>query len=122
MRAEVARKLVEAAEGLARKYSDPDRQRKEGWEKRFEVVGYPVVGETAAIVIFRKESGKTALAFFWWSGGDNGKGGWHYFFPSYGHFEVLRKIPEIQSRVEMMNFNVNTNRADDGHENLSQEV
>jgi hypothetical protein len=100
MRKEIAQKLMLEAERVAAEYSKPDREYSNG--EHFEVAEILALSEFTAAVIFKKSSGKKAVAFFYTI-----KDNWRYFFPTDSHLLGMDSFPEIKKRIEIENFGRN---------------
>lgn len=100
MRRDIALKLKEEAERVAKEYSNPFREYGNG--EVFEVDEILALSEFAAAVVFKKDSGKRAVAFFYVV-----KDSWRYFFPSDSHLIGMEAFPEIKKRIEIENFSRN---------------
>jgi hypothetical protein len=100
MRKDIALKLKAEAERVAREYSNPLRERGNG--EVFDVEEILALSELTAAVVFKKDSGKRAVAFFYVV-----KDSWRYFFPSDSHLLGMEIFPEIKKRIEIENFGRN---------------
>jgi hypothetical protein len=100
MRKDIALKLREEADRVAREYSNPNREYGNG--ETFEVEEILALSEFTAAVIFRKDSEKRAVAFFY-----TVKDSWRYFFPTDSHLIGMESFPEIKKRIEIENFGRN---------------
>jgi hypothetical protein len=100
VRKEIAQKLMLEAERVAQEYSNPAREYSNG--EKFEVDDIKALSELAAAVIFKKSSGKKAIAFFYVV-----KDSWRYFFPSDSHLLGMEAFSEIKRRIEIENFGKN---------------
>lgn len=101
MRKDIALKLKAEAERVAREFSNPFRDRNPGGEI-FELEGIQALSEFTAAVIFKKNTDKRAVAFFYYV-----KDQWRYFFPSDSHILGMESFPEVKKRVEIENFSRN---------------
>ena len=100
MRKEIAIRLREEAERVAREYSNPNREYGNG--EVFEVDEILALSEFTAAVVFKKDSGKRAVGFFY-----TVKDNWRYFFPSDSHLIGMESFSEIKKRIEIENFGRN---------------
>jgi hypothetical protein len=101
LKKDVALALRERTLEAARVFSDPFRDRNPGGET-FEVEDIRVLSEFTAAVIFKKNTDKRAVAFFYYV-----KDQWRYFFPSDSHILGMEAFPEIKRGVEIENFSRN---------------
>jgi len=101
MRKDIALRLREEAERVAKEFSNPLRERNPGAEI-FEVDEILALSEFTAAVVFKKNSGKKAVGFFY-----TVKDNWRYFFPSDSHLIGMEAFPEIKKRIEIENFSRN---------------
>lgn len=85
---------------MAREYSNPLRERGNG--EAFEVDEILALSEFTAAVVFKKDSGKKAVGFFY-----TVKDNWRYFFPSDSHLIGMEAFSEIKKRIEIENFGRN---------------
>jgi len=100
MRKEIALRLREEAERVAREYSNPNREYGNG--EVFEVDEILALSEFTAAVVFKKSSGKRAVGFFYVV-----KDSWRYFFPMDSHLIGMESFSEIKKRIEIENFGRN---------------
>ncbi len=104
MRREIAIKLNEKAEEVAQRYSNPDREFNHNREE-FKVHRICPLSEFTAIVVFLKNTGKRALAYFYCV---PSKEYWGYFFINSGHLAGLsNKAMQIYQETEEYNFKFN---------------
>ena len=101
MRKEIALRLRAEAERVAKEFSNPLRERNPGGEI-FEVDEILALSEFTAAVVFKKNSGKKAVGFFY-----TVKDNWRYFFPSDSHLIGMEAFSEIKKRIEIENFSRN---------------
>jgi hypothetical protein len=101
MRKDIALRLREEAERVAREFSKPMRERGNG--EIFEVDEILALSEFTAAVVFKKDSGKKAVCFFYVIKGSQ----WRYFFPTDSHLIGMEAFPEIKKRIEIENFSRN---------------
>ena len=64
-----------------------------------------VADDLTAAIIFKKSSGKLALAIAFWK--NNQGGHWDYFFPTDSHILGFQKIAPILEEIENYNFDKN---------------
>jgi len=102
MTKEIALRLRAEAARVAREYSNPLRDRNPGAEV-FEVDEILALSEFTAAVVFKKDSGKRAVGFFYVIKGME----WRYFFPSDSHLIGMEAFPEVKKRIEIENFRRN---------------
>ena len=76
MNRDIALKLVEKAEEVAKHYSNPDREFNFNKET-FTVAKIKPLSELTALIFFDKTGGKKAIAFAYWM--KNNGGYWAYF-------------------------------------------
>ena len=101
MRKEIALRLRDEAERVAREYSNPNREYGNG--EVFEVDEILALSEFTAAVVFKKDSGKKAVGFFYVIKEKE----WRYFFPSDSHLIGMESFSEIKKRIEIENFGRN---------------
>lgn len=99
MKAEIKKKLKDAAEEAARRFSDKSRERNFSQED-FAVHRIVPLSEFTAVVIFLKSSGLFSIAFFY-----HVKEYWNYFFPTDSHLLGMRYVEEWKKKIEDDNFN-----------------
>lgn len=98
---QMAAKLKNKAEEVARRFSNPARQLNSNNET-FEVGIIKPLSETVAVVFFNKNTGKKAVAVFYLVNYDGGS--WFYFFPTDSHVLGFRKLEKVLQDVEELNF------------------
>lgn len=103
MNKDVAFKLKEKAEEVARNFSVPDRACNTNKET-FSVDKITSLGDDLATVTFKKSSGKKALALFLYV---RGMGYWTYLFPTASHFLGMPKAQEQYLQIEEENYEKN---------------
>lgn len=104
MTKERVHKLKNKAEEVAKMFSNPDREFNHTNET-FKVVSIKPLSELTAGILFKKSTGKIALAIAFWK---NNKGGhWDYFFPTDSHVLGFRKIEKLLEKVEEYNIGKN---------------
>ena len=97
-------KLNQKAQEIAKAFSNPNREFNHTNET-FEVAKIKPLSEITAGILFKKSSGKMALAIAFWK---NNRGGhWDYFFPTDSHVLGFRKIERLLERVEAKNYGKN---------------
>ncbi len=101
MKKAIAIKLKQAAYKVAVKYSNLNRAKNFNNET-FDSYKIKHASEHSAFVIYKKNTGKYALAFFYYL--DQGGGWWTYFFPKESHLVGVQKLPEIMGKIEQANF------------------
>lgn len=100
MNDKMADKLAIKAEEVARNYSDPDRAMNFNKET-FEVDRIIPLSEHTAAVIYTKNTGKKAVAFFHLMKNIY----WDYFFPTDGHIIGMEAFGKVKLKIEMGNYN-----------------
>lgn len=108
MRQDLALKLKEKAEEIAKNFSNLEREFNYSRET-FEIHKLVPLSEVTAALFLRKSSGKLALVFLYWI---NAKGGyWAYFFPTDSHVLGLKRLDSLLQEIEEHNFSFNFSRA-----------
>lgn len=75
--------------------------------EQFSVETIHVLGETtAAVVFFKRPTGKRAVAWFYFVN-SRAKPRWEYFFITYAHLAGLDRVSSILADVEQSNFELN---------------
>tara|TARA_Y100000310_G_scaffold96075_2_gene93857 strand:+ start:1161 stop:1496 length:336 start_codon:yes stop_codon:yes gene_type:complete len=100
----VARRLQDEAEVAAQRFSSPKRTLNYTAEE-FTVDEIIPLSAQAACVIFKKSSGKKAVAHFIYV--QSPKPYWTYYFLGAEHLINLDKIPDIYWDVERFNYPLN---------------
>ena len=100
MNKQVAIHLKEKAEEVAKAFSNPNRDHNHTNEE-FSVKS---VRPLSAAVIYKKTSGKLALALFYYI---PAKTRWEYFFPTDSHILGLSQIPQLKHNIEEYNYSAN---------------
>lgn len=100
MKKENLTSLKRRAEEIAKAYSKPDREYNYNKEL-FQLNKLIPMSETTATVIFLKDSGKKAVAFFYLV-----KDNWRYYFPTDSHILGMRYFHKNKLRVEYLNSEV----------------
>ena len=104
MTKEIYKKLEQKAHEVARRFSNPDRDRNFNNEV-FSVINIIPTSELSANVIFEKSSGKRALALFLYvkmSGGF-----WQYVFLCDSHILGLQTVAKAKEEIEKHNADYN---------------
>lgn len=99
MNDKMADKLAVKAEEIAQQYSNPDREMNYNQET-FEVSQVIPLSEHTAAVVYTKNTGKKAVAFFHLI-----KEYWDYFFPTDGHIIGMEAFGKVKLKIEMGNYN-----------------
>jgi len=86
---------------VARMFSDPSRIHNLGGET-FELEKIMALSEYTAAVFYLKNSGKRAIAFFYYN-----NNAWRFFFPSDSHLVGMSAFAEVKRKVEEGNFEKN---------------
>ena len=103
MNKEVAIHLKSRAEEVAKTFSNPDREHNHTGEV-FSVKSVRPLSDHMAAVIYKKTSGKLALALFYYI---PAKTRWEYFFPTDSHILGLPQIPQLKHNIEEYNYSAN---------------
>jgi len=101
MKKDVARKLDKKAYEIAENFSKTDREFNVNNEI-FEVKKIKPLSESTGIVLFKKSSGKYAVAFCYYISMSGGI--WRYFFPTYDHIFGMESVRDFLSLVEDKNY------------------
>jgi len=101
MRKDLAIRLKARADEIASNFSKPDRERNFNKET-FDVAEIRPLSDTTATVIFRKNTGKLALAFLYWLNATGGR--WEYFFPTDSHVAGMESIRPLLQEIERANY------------------
>ena len=104
MNKQIALKLMEKAEEIAVKFSNPDREKNYNKET-FKVEKIIPMSEKTAVIVFDKNTGKKAMVFAFWLGMNEGF--WSYFFPTESHIVGMGKVTHVMQSVEEFNFKLN---------------
>ena len=103
MNKQVAIHLKEKAEEVAKVISNPNRDHNHTNEE-FSVKSVRPLSDHMAAVIYKKTSGKLALALFYYI---PAKTRWEYFFPTDSHILGLSQIPQLKHNIEEYNYSAN---------------
>lgn len=107
MRKDVAKSLYDKAQEIAFRYSKPDRVNNFNKET-FSVEEITPISAQGAMVVFKKSTGKRALAHFIHI--DHPKNPfWQYYIMGSQHFINLHMLTEKYAEVEKHNFKLNFN-------------
>lgn len=105
MNKQIALKLKEHAEKVAKMYSDKDRAKNFNNEG-FKVHSITPLSEYTASIVFEKSSGKRALSFAYWQ--ETGQGGfWRDLFVKESHVIGMEKLRRLLAEIEEHNFSFN---------------
>lgn len=104
MKKEHAKSLLEAAKQTAKNYSRPDRERNAVAQETFEVDRIVPLSESTAAVIFLKNTGKRAVAFFFYL---PPPWGWRHIFASDSHILGMEAFGKHKLEVEEHNYAYN---------------
>ena len=105
MKKSLALKLQYRAEEVAKKFSNFDREKNHNNET-FELVIIRPLSDYTAAVIYEKDTGKRAIAFFYYV--DSGQDGyWGYFFPKDSHLLGMSDFSRFKQEIEEFNFDKN---------------
>lgn len=100
MRKELAVSLKSEAERMAQNFSNPDRMKNHNNET-FEVNHIHVMSEDTAAVIFKKNTKKYAVMFFYYM---HPYKKWYGFFPTDSHIMGMDRFGDIKAKYEEVNF------------------
>ena len=103
MNKQVAIHLKEKAEEVAKAFSNPNRDHNHTNEE-FSVKSVRPLSDHMAAVIYKKTSGKLAVALFYYI---PAKTRWEYFFPTDSHILGLYQIPQLKHNIEEYNYSAN---------------
>lgn len=104
MTKEIYKKLEQKAHEVAKRYSNPDREKNFNQEV-FSVVGIVPLSELSAGVIYQKDTKKKALALFLYI--SMGDGFWQYIFLKDSHLLGLQEIAKMKLEIEQFNAEYN---------------
>lgn len=104
MNKERAIELKNAALSVAYKFSQKDRVGNFNGET-FELVDVVPASDDSAVVFYKKNTEKIALALFYYL--DGSTPGWRYFFPKDTHISGFRAFEHYKSQIERENFKYN---------------
>ena len=104
MNKQMAISLKETAQTTAKRFSSSERSRNANGET-FTVEEVIPLSETTAVAFFLKNTGKKAIAFFYWVNIEEGK--WYYFFPTESHIVGMNKLSAYLDKVDRFNFPLN---------------
>lgn len=110
MKKHIAIKLQARAEEVAEIFSKPDREKNHNNET-FELAIIRPLSDFAAAVIYEKDTGKRAIAFFYYI--DAGDGYWGYFFPKDSHILGMSLFSRFKQEIEEFNFDKNEVKNDE---------
>lgn len=105
MQKKIALKLREKIAEVEKHFSNPDRKKNQNKEI-FKFKKVVPLSELTAGVFFEKNSGKQAVAFFYFLATEDG-GYWQYFFPKESHVFGLKKLAQLMHEVNLHNFDFN---------------
>jgi len=105
MNKQIAIELKEQAEIIAQRFSNHNREGNYNNET-FEVDEIISMSDHTATVIFKKDTGKLAAAFFYYLSRGRSKG-WQYFFPTDSHINGLCSFHFFKLEVERKNYEKN---------------
>jgi len=105
MQRQTAKELKQYAERIAQFFSNPSREGNFSNEK-FNVYEIIPVSDDAAVVYFKKTSGKIGMAFFYNIKRGKSKG-WKYFFPTDSHIQGMAAVQYYKIEIERLNFEHN---------------
>jgi hypothetical protein len=103
MNKSAAIKLRQKAFEVAENFSNGDRALNMNKEI-FKVERIVPFSDCTAAVIFSKNSGKKAIAFFYYF---PPKDDWKYFFPNDSHLVGMAEFPRLKTEIEKENFEKN---------------
>ena len=105
MNKQIAIELDRAVREAALAFSNPNREMNPTHEV-FEVEKVLPASDLAAVVIFKKNTGKKGLAFFYYVARGKAKG-WKYFFPTDEHVLGFRAFEIYKLFIEDENYKYN---------------
>lgn len=105
MQKHIAKELKQQAEIIAQRFSCSSREGNLSNEK-FNVHEIIPVSDDAAVVYFKKTSGKIGMAFFYNIKKGASKG-WKYFFPTDSHIQGMSAVQYYKIEIERLNFEHN---------------
>jgi hypothetical protein len=105
MNKDIAVELNIVARDIAERFSNPNREANYNNET-FELDEIIPLSESVAAVIFKKNTGKKAVAFFYYIGNGSVRG-WKYFFPTDSHILGFRSFEFHKLEIEKQNFKFN---------------
>ncbi len=105
MTKDIAVELALFVADVAERFSKKDREMNLSGES-FAVDEINATSEHTAVVIFKKNTGKTALAFFYYIPNGASKG-WRYFFPTDSHINGFRAFEYYKFLIEKDNYKFN---------------
>ncbi len=105
MNKEIAQELKTEAERVSGLYSNPDREGNYAGEK-FMVQEIIPTSDATAVVIYKKSTGKFALALFYYIARGVSKG-WKYLFPTDSHILGFRAFETFKLQAERNNYKYN---------------
>lgn len=114
MNKEIAIQLKQKADQAAENFSNFNREMNTNNEI-FKAEKIIPISEHAAVVQFVKNTGKSALAFFYFIPNGSSRG-WRYFFPSDSHILGFRAFEFYKFMLEKDNYEFNFNN----HGTISQ--
>lgn len=104
MKKELAISLYASVQEVARVFSNPNRE-KNYTNEIFEFEQIRPLSDTTAAIVFRKNTGKKAVAFFYYV--NSGMGKWMYFFPSDSHILGMEHFGMMKQEAEEFNYDKN---------------
>jgi len=107
MNKEIAKELKAKAVDVAMRFSNSNRAQNFDNET-FEIYKILPCSDHVATVIFKKSSGKSAAAFFYYIPNGASKG-WRYFFPTDSHITGMRAFELHKMKIELDNYKFNFN-------------
>ena len=104
MKKELVKKLIEKVQEVEKRFSNYDREKNYNNET-FTFESIRPMSDFTAAVIFKKNTGKKAVAFFYYV--ESGKGWWSYFFPKDSHILGMEMFGKMKQQIEEYNFDKN---------------
>jgi hypothetical protein len=105
MNKDIAKELDLECKEVARRFSNANREGNFNKET-FEVEEIISMSDHTATVVFKKNTGKLAAAFFYYIAKGYSKG-WRYFFPTDSHINGLAAFHYFKLEVERKNYDKN---------------
>ena len=105
MNKQIAIELKEQAEVIAKRFSNHNREGNYNNET-FAIDEIIPMSDHTASVVFKKDTGKLAAAFFYYIPNGYSKG-WKYFFPTDSHINGLSSFHFFKLEVERNNYDKN---------------
>ena len=101
MQKQIAEKLAEAIKRAEVFFSSPERAKNPNHET-FKAKDLKPLSDFTAAIVFEKNTGKQAVAFFYYV--DSNGGYWQYFFPKDSHILGMDMFGRIKQEIEEFNY------------------